>query len=128
MSSSLSDMLKAHNQKRTELKRQNEKTKKIAVQSTKDLTDALNDYVNEGVAEMLSKEKELEQHSRKLSTQISQYTNQTQQWLSLVDDFNASIKEMGDVRNWAEIMEQDMKAIMATLEFVHSGIPEDSIS
>lgn len=31
------------------------------------------------------------------------------------------IQELGDVRNWAEVMEHDMKTVMSTLEFVHQG-------
>lgn len=67
------------------------------------------------------KQKDLEQQSRKLATQTSKYVSQTQQWLSLVDNFNNSLKELGDVKNWAQIMENDMKTIMSTLEFVHQG-------
>lgn len=31
------------------------------------------------------------------------------------------MKELGDVKNWAEIMEHDMRSVMSTLEFVHQG-------
>ncbi|KAI7891475.1 GCN5-like 1 [Mucor mucedo] len=119
MSDSLSQLLKNHNQQQAEIKKQNEQLKKSAVQSTNELTDSLTEYVNEGVTEIFSKQKELEQLSRKLANQTTRYANQTQQWLTLVDSFNMSLKELGDVRNWAEIMEHDMKTVMATLEFVH---------
>ncbi|KAI7904779.1 general control of amino acid synthesis-like protein [Cokeromyces recurvatus] len=122
MSDSLSHLLKEHNQKRAQKKKQNEQIKKNAIQTTHELTDMLTEYVNEGVSEIFSKQKQLEQHSKKLANQTTRYMNQTQQWLKLVDDFNMSLKELGDVRNWAEIMEHDMKTIMTTLEFVHQGI------
>ncbi|KAG2206535.1 hypothetical protein INT47_008552 [Mucor saturninus] len=121
MSDSLSQLLKNHNQQQAEIKKQNEQLKKSAVQATNELTDSLTEYVNEGVTEIFSKQKELEQLSRKLANQTTRYANQTQQWLTLVDSFNMSLKELGDVRNWAEIMEHDMKTVMATLEFVHQG-------
>ncbi|GAA5814821.1 hypothetical protein MFLAVUS_008324 [Mucor flavus] len=121
MSDSLSQLLKNHNQQQAEVKRQNEQLKKNAVQSTNELTDSLTEYVNEGVTEIFSKQKELEQLSRKLANQTTRYANQTQQWLTLVDSFNMSLKELGDIRNWAEVMEHDMKTVMTTLEFVHQG-------
>jgi len=31
-------------------------------------------------------------------------------------------KELGDVQNWAEVIEKDMREITATLEFVHKGL------
>lgn len=40
------------------------------------------------------------------------------------DIFIVCHKELGDVRNWAETMEHDMRTIMATLEFVHQGTIE----
>ncbi|KAI8079561.1 biogenesis of lysosome-related organelles complex 1 subunit 1, partial [Gilbertella persicaria] len=121
MSDSLSSLLKAHNEKQAETKRHNEQLKKNAIQSVNELTDSLTEYVNEGVNEIFSKQKELEQQSRKLANQTTRYASQTQQWLTLVDNFNMSLKELGDVKNWAEIMEHDMKTIMSTLEFVHQG-------
>ncbi|EPB85709.1 hypothetical protein HMPREF1544_07535, partial [Mucor circinelloides 1006PhL] len=121
MSESLSQLLKSHNQKQSEAKKQNEQLKKTAIQTTNELTDSITEYVNDRVTEIFSRQKELEQQSRRLANQTTKYANQTQQWLTLVDDFNMSLKELGDVRNWAEIMEHDMKTIMATLEFVHQG-------
>ncbi|GAN08926.1 GCN5-like 1 domain-containing protein [Mucor ambiguus] len=139
MSESLSQLLKSHNQKQNEARKQNEQLKNNAIQSTNELTDSITEYVNDGVTEIFSRQKELEQQSRKLANQTTKYANQTQQWLTLVDDFNMSLKvitgsthtqgttdhgviqELGDVRNWAEIMEHDMKTIMSTLEFVHQG-------
>lgn len=32
-----------------------------------------------------------------------------------------STKELGDVQNWAEVIEKDMRDIAMTLEFVHRG-------
>ncbi|KAI8639714.1 biogenesis of lysosome-related organelles complex 1 subunit 1 [Parasitella parasitica] len=121
MSESLSQLLKSHNEKQSEIKRHNEQLKKNAIHATNTLTDSITEYVNDGVTEIFSRQKELEQQSRKLANQTTKYASQTQQWLTLVDDFNMSLKELGDVKNWAEIMEHDMKTVMATLEFVHQG-------
>ncbi|KAG1322895.1 hypothetical protein G6F62_009980 [Rhizopus arrhizus] len=73
------------------------------------------------VNDIFGKQKELEQQSRKLATQATRYVAQTQQWLALVDNFNNSLKELGDVKHWAQMMEHDMRTIMSTLEFVHQG-------
>lgn len=121
MSDSLAQLLKTHTQQQAETKKHNEQLKKNAVHATNELTDSLTEYVNDGVTEIFSRQKELEQLSRKLANQTTRYANQTQQWLTLVDNFNLSLKELGDVKNWAEIMEHDMKTVMSTLEFVHEG-------
>ncbi|KAI8382356.1 RT14 protein [Blakeslea trispora] len=121
---SLSELLKTHNKKQATVKKENDLLKQSAIQSTQELTDALSDYVNEGVSQVFTRQKELEQQSRKLANQTTKYANQTQQWLTLLDNFNMSLKELGDVRNWAELMENDMRVIMTTLEFVHEGTTE----
>ncbi|ORE08192.1 biogenesis of lysosome-related organelles complex 1 subunit 1-like protein [Rhizopus microsporus var. microsporus] len=126
--SDLTLLLKNHNQKKAEIKRNNEQIRKNAVQATNELTDSITDYVNEEVSDIFAKQKELEQQSKRLATQVTKYINQTQQWLSLVDNFNHSLKELGDVKNWAQIMEHDMKTVMTTLEFVHQGNNNNIIS
>ncbi|KAI8972373.1 biogenesis of lysosome-related organelles complex 1 subunit 1-like protein [Pilobolus umbonatus] len=124
MSDSLSQILKNHNQKQADIRKQNEQLKKNAIRSTQELTDSLTEYANAGINEIFNNQKELEQQSKKLAQQTSKYVHQTQQWLTLVDGFNMSLKELGDIKNWTEIMEHDMKSIMLTLEFVHQGTLE----
>ncbi|CAO3628074.1 unnamed protein product [Mucor hiemalis] len=92
MSHSLAQLLKTHTQQQVETKKHNEQLKKNAVQATNELTDSLTEYVNDGVTEIFSRQKELEQLSRKLANQTTRYANQTQQWLTLVDNFNMSLK------------------------------------
>ncbi|ORZ16423.1 biogenesis of lysosome-related organelles complex 1 subunit 1 [Absidia repens] len=118
---SLSQLLKTHQQKQTESKRCNDQLRKEALQTAHALNDTISDHANQGISTMFAKQKELEQESRELALQTSKYTKQTKQWLQLVDDFNDALKELGDVKNWAEVMEQDMKAVMTTLEFVYQG-------
>jgi len=37
-------------------------------------------------------------------------------------------KELGDVQNWAEVIEKDMREIAVTLEFVHKGLSRKGFS
>ncbi|KAL0090660.1 GCN5L1 domain contining transcription factor [Phycomyces blakesleeanus] len=126
--SSLGQLLKNHQQKQADTKRQNDQLRKDCAKSMNELTDRLTDQVNQGVSDIFGRQKELEQESRKLGVQTSRYVKQTKQWVALVDDFNSSLKELGDVKHWAELMEHDMRTVMATLEFVHQGAEgKDSI-
>ena len=43
------------------------------------------------------------------------------QWAQVVSKFNAALKEIGDVENWAERLEDDMHTIVDTLEYIHRG-------
>ncbi|KAI9317053.1 general control of amino acid synthesis-like protein [Dichotomocladium elegans] len=118
---SIAQLLRAHQERQADRKRENDKLRKEAVSAVNELTDSLNAHLNEGVSDIFARQKELEQESRRLATQTAKYAKQTKQWLTLVDEFNTALKELGDVRNWAEVMEHDMRTIMTTLEFVHQG-------
>ncbi|SAM04238.1 hypothetical protein [Absidia glauca] len=122
---SLSQLVKAHQQKQVESRRHNDQLRKDALATTHALNDTLSDNINQGVSTMFAKQKALEQESRELAQHTARYTKQTKQWLQLVDDFNDALKELGDVQHWAQVMEQDMRAVMTTLDFVYQGTGSD---
>ncbi|KAI8074000.1 biogenesis of lysosomal organelles complex-1, subunit 1 [Gongronella butleri] len=125
---SLSQLLKDHQQKQADARRTNERLRRDVVDATTTLTDTLTDHVNQGVSTLFAKQKQLEKEAKALADQTAAYDKQTKQWVALVDDFNDALKELGDVKHWAQVMEQDMRAVMATLEFVHDGKTEQDVS
>jgi len=58
---------------------------------------------------------------RTLTTNATQFTKQTQQWLSLIENFNTALKELGHVQSWAKAIESDVKTITTSLEYVYKG-------
>ncbi|RUS22142.1 GCN5-like protein 1-domain-containing protein [Endogone sp. FLAS-F59071] len=137
---SLAQLLKTHTQKQANTKRQNEQLRKDAAIAVNQLTDSLTETLNERISEVFTRQKEIEIEARKLSAQTTRYAKQTKQWLNMIEGFNAALKvrgeppwrrgiwrgsatcmEIGDVQNWATIVETDMREVMATLEFVHRG-------
>jgi len=120
----LSRLVREHNQKQQAVRRNNEQLRKEAVQAVSEVTDSLADTLNERVSTILKTQREIETEARKLSVQSVKYTKQTKQWLSMLEGFNSALKELGDVQNWAEVIEKDMKEITTTLEFVHKGTME----
>ncbi|POG62045.1 biogenesis of lysosome-related organelles complex 1 [Rhizophagus irregularis DAOM 181602=DAOM 197198] len=118
----LSRLVREHNQKQQAVRRNNEQLRKEAVQAVSEVTDSLADTLNERVSTILKTQREIESEARKLSSQSVKYTKQTKQWLSMLEGFNSALKELGDVQNWAEVIEKDMREIATTLEFVHKGL------
>mmetsp|Transcript_18119 Transcript_18119/g.22967 ORF Transcript_18119/g.22967 Transcript_18119/m.22967 type:complete len:81 (+) Transcript_18119:154-396(+) len=64
---------------------------------------------------------DLSQKAKKLQQETAKFSKQTAQWVSLVESFNNSLKELGDIENWAQMIENDMKAISLTLEEIHKA-------
>lgn len=67
-------------------------------------------------------QKRLDAEAKLLHQSALTFAKQTQQWLSLVDNFNGALKEIGDVENWAKSMENDLKTISSALEYAYKGI------
>ena len=58
------------------------------------------------------------------------FAKQTAAWLLLIDSFNSSLKELGDVESWARTIEGDMRAVSSTLEYsykVNSAMKADQV-
>ncbi|KAI9321995.1 GCN5-like protein 1-domain-containing protein [Obelidium mucronatum] len=46
------------------------------------------------------------------------FASQTKKWLSLVSKLNSSLKELGDVENWAKAIEADVEIVVKVLKDV----------
>ncbi|CAG8604051.1 4705_t:CDS:2 [Ambispora leptoticha] len=117
----LTRLVRDHNQKQQNIRRNNEQLRKEVIQSVSEVSDALSESLNERVASVFKTQREIESEIRKLSVQTSKHTKQAKQWITLMDGLSAALKEIGDVQNWAEVIEQDMRDIAMTLEYVHRG-------
>lgn len=73
-------------------------------------------------------QKKLDAEAKLLHQGAINFAKQTQQWLALVENFSSSLKEIGDVENWARSIEKDMKIITDTLEKAYETTREQSSS
>jgi len=121
-----SKLVKEHQIRQQAVRDENERLRKVAVGSVSAVTNGLLDSVNGGVAAIFANQKRLEAEARQLQTQATRFSKQTSQWISLVDSFNQSLKELGDLENWAKIIESDMKNVSSALEYVYKSNPPPS--
>lgn len=50
---------------------------------------------------------------------IDQFSKSMNQWAALMSTFNDSLKQLGDVDNWAKVIETDLAEISTILEYVY---------
>ena len=74
---------------------------------------------NVGVAQAYLNQKRLDAEAKQLHTNATDFAKQTQNWLSLVRTFNDTLKDLGDVKNWAKSIEDDMRTVSSTLEYTY---------
>jgi len=115
----LSSLVKEHQARQSVRKEEQEVKRKEALEAGTELTNALVDHLNVGVAQAYLNQKRLDSEAKQLHLNATNFAKQTQSWLGLIETFNTSLKELGDVENWAKTIESDMRAISSTLEYTY---------
>ncbi|KAF8252422.1 hypothetical protein K440DRAFT_645953 [Wilcoxina mikolae CBS 423.85] len=61
----------------------------------------------------------LDNQSKQLRNKTNQLAKTTKQWGGMADSARGKLKEVGDIQNWAEMIEHDLLLIEETLRIVH---------
>ncbi|KRT79256.1 hypothetical protein AMK59_7160 [Oryctes borbonicus] len=122
----LSSMVKEHMIKQSAAKESQESKRKEACAAASQLTQALVDHLNVGVAQAYLNQKRLDAEAKQLHASSANFAKQTQQWLNIVELFSSALKELGDVENWAKTIEGDVRLITNALENVYKNSQESS--
>lgn len=65
-------------------------------------------------------ERQIEAELREIERLMSTNATQIEQWTTLVDRLSKELKEMGDVSNWLQVLEQTAGDIAETSKTLHS--------
>ncbi|KAF5283161.1 hypothetical protein FQR65_LT02673 [Abscondita terminalis] len=122
----LSSMIKEHQMRQNVKKESQENKRKEAVAAASNLTQALVDHLNVGVAQAYLNQKRLDAEAKQLHASAINFSKQTSQWLHLVETFSSALKELGDVENWAKTIEGDVRTITIALDNVHKDLQAQS--
>ncbi|XP_055316871.1 biogenesis of lysosome-related organelles complex 1 subunit 1 [Sitodiplosis mosellana] len=115
----LSSLVKDHQAKQAAKREELENNRKEAIAASSELTQALVDHLNVGVAQAYLNQKRLDAEAKQLHTSAINFAKQTQQWMGLIEGFSSALKEIGDVENWAHSIENDMVSINETLNLAY---------
>ena len=123
----LSTLVQEHNARQAQNKVRQEKLRQEATNAASDLTNALVDHLNVGVAQAYLNQKKLDAEAKRLHSNATEFAKQTQNWISLVDSFNTSLKELGDIKSWSNSIENDLKTVSSVLEYTYKVNKQASI-
>ncbi|KAJ3003253.1 UNVERIFIED_CONTAM: hypothetical protein HDU68_005782, partial [Siphonaria sp. JEL0065] len=82
------------------------------------LSDVLVETVNLPVAIAFRNQQQIEQLEKSVLAEAKAFSVQTKKWLALVTKLNSSLKELGDVENWANAIEKDVAVVVDVLKAV----------
>ena len=116
----LGQLVKEHQVKQGERKEEIEQKKQAALNAANQLTSALVDHLNEGVSQAYLNQRKLDVEAKQLHANITQLSKQATGWLNLMEGLNKAVNELGDVKNFAKCIEEDMRLISTSLEYSYS--------
>ena len=67
------------------------------------------------VYHLYKKQKEIEVKGKQLNALTEIFFNQSNQWIQLIDEVNDACKELGDVENALELIQQDIDVIQLNI-------------
>ncbi|RPA87154.1 hypothetical protein BJ508DRAFT_301267 [Ascobolus immersus RN42] len=65
--------------------------------------------------------KALDQQTKNLERETAKLSRQTKEWNAVVNKTSRGLKEIGDVQNWAEMIERELAIVEETLRIVDEG-------
>lgn len=114
----LSSIAKEHQQQQQIRRKDLEKKRVNAIESTNRYSTFILDSLNREASEAFVNQKKIDAKVKQLNQNTTQFVKQSQQWIQLLENFNTALKELGDVENWSKKIETDMKIINTTLNSV----------
>ncbi len=126
----LAEISRYHRARAQMLKEQNEAKYKTMCSSAGKASAALVDQTNHDVLQVFNAEQQIEAQIKELVTETELFQRKLHQWSMLFTRFDAALKEVGDLSNWSNMIEQDVQDTVTILDEVARkkreamGLPE----
>eukprot|EP01062_Namystynia_karyoxenos_P074590 TRINITY_DN71541_c0_g1_i1.p2 TRINITY_DN71541_c0_g1~~TRINITY_DN71541_c0_g1_i1.p2 ORF type:complete len:165 (+),score=77.22 TRINITY_DN71541_c0_g1_i1:75-497(+) len=117
----IANLVRLNKERKEQLRVANERKLRECTAAFGELSAALVEGVNRDASEVFSNQQLLEQQTKELQVQADKFLKQSQRWVELFDGFNSSLKELGDVANWARVIEGDARETVRALSSLHDA-------
>lgn len=111
-------LLKEHRVQASAARRQLDSLRADALQSAERVTQHLFSDVHSGLGAVYRTQRQLAHEAEVLSAHSSRFAKTSERWVSLSQSLHTSLKELGDVSNWALTIQNDVRFIEQQLQHV----------
>ena len=108
---SISQLVKKHKEVRDYERAATDKKVKEVMNLVPAVSAALVENVNKDVLDVFTNQHLLETEGKELQHQADKFLKQSQTWMNIFESFNNSLKELGDMSNWASVIETDAREV-----------------
>eukprot|EP01060_Flectonema_neradi_P030400 TRINITY_DN440_c1_g2_i1.p1 TRINITY_DN440_c1_g2~~TRINITY_DN440_c1_g2_i1.p1 ORF type:complete len:141 (+),score=38.45 TRINITY_DN440_c1_g2_i1:69-491(+) len=113
---SISQLVKKHKESRDQERAATDKKIKEVMGLVPGVSAALVENVNKDVLDVFTNQHLLEVEGKELQSQSEKFLKQSQTWMNIFENFNQSLKELGDMSNWATVIEADARETVIALD------------
>ena len=122
----LGKLYATHKAQQTDTNEHKESCKVGTLEQMSGVTSVFAEFLTKDITDVYVSQKELDKESRLLLTEGRRLTENTLKWIDTVERLNKSLNEIGDIENWASVMEKDLFVVSRTLEKVCSLPPSSA--
>uniref|UniRef100_A0A7E4VMU1 Biogenesis of lysosome-related organelles complex 1 subunit 1 n=1 Tax=Panagrellus redivivus TaxID=6233 RepID=A0A7E4VMU1_PANRE len=97
-----------------------ERRKNEAIVAAHAFSNSIVDHLNSKVSHAYHNQKRIDVESKKLGANAGALLKQAEEWAEIIESFTDAIKELGDVKTWGSVIENDMKIVAATMSEVRT--------
>lgn len=108
--------------------RRQEEARAAVIASLNSVGSSYDTKLQSRAANLHSNEAAIARQERELAKQTKALADQSDQWHKLAQSSTKKLNEVGDLQNWAEMIERDFLVLEETLRLVEGREPSDNIS
>ena len=110
-----SNVIQEYNDRRTELKLRIAESRKKLGESSTSLNSNITKSLNSQVEILHENQRKLENQCKVLRQESEKIMSQSQNWMKMYSSLNSSFKQLGDINNWASVLEAEMAEVSAAI-------------
>jgi len=109
------DVFEEYADRRVELKLRINKTNEDIAGNIVELNSNISKSLNSQVEILHENQKKIDGQCRVVRTEAEKLVAQNQNWMKMYSNLNNSLKKVGDLTNWAMILEKEMGEVSAAI-------------
>jgi biogenesis of lysosome-related organelles complex 1 subunit 1 len=109
------NLIQEYAERRNELKIKVSESKKKLAESSSALNSNITKSLNSQVEILHENQKKIENQCKILRSESEKLNNQSQNWVKMYSTLNNSFKQLGDINNWASILEKEMAEVSSAI-------------